>query len=80
MNLIIAFVLMAVVMLGFGVPTTTATLGTVSQCVIPADEPADRTCTATDEPAPGAAAGLLPGTPWSVTTASPWRRGTSSRV
>ncbi|AEI12589.1 M50 family metallopeptidase [Cellulomonas gilvus] len=61
MNLIIAFVLMAVVMLGFGVPTTTATLGTVSQCVIPADEPADRTCTATDEPAPGAAAGLLPG-------------------
>ncbi|MBT0995735.1 site-2 protease family protein [Cellulomonas sp. DKR-3] len=61
MNLLIAFVLMAIVMLGFGIPTATTTLDTVSQCVIPAGDDPTRTCTDADEPAPGAAAGLLPG-------------------
>lgn len=61
MNLLIAFVLMAVVMLGMGLPTATTTLGTVSQCVIPADDDPTRACTDADPAAPGAAAGLRPG-------------------
>jgi membrane-associated protease RseP (regulator of RpoE activity) len=61
MNLIIAIVLMAIVMLGFGMPTSTTTLDSVSQCVISADDDPTRACTEADAPAPGAAAGLLPG-------------------
>jgi len=75
MNLVIAFVLLAIVLLGFGLPTATTTLGTVSQCVIPAGEDAQRTCTDEDEPAPGAAAGLLPGdtvVSWGGVAVSSW--------
>ncbi|WP_421733269.1 M50 family metallopeptidase [Cellulomonas sp.] len=61
MNLVIAFVLMAVVLLGFGLPTYTPHLAGVSQCVLPADAPATRTCTSSDVAAPAAAAGLEPG-------------------
>lgn len=62
MNLLIAVVLMLVVLVGIGIPTgPSTTLSSVSQCVIPADAPADRGCTDGDEPAPGAAAGLRPG-------------------
>lgn len=61
MNLLIAFVLLGIVAVGFGTPTQTLTLSTVSQCVIPADAPADRDCLPTDVAAPGAAAGLKPG-------------------
>ena len=61
MNLVIAFVLLGVVAVGFGTPTTTTTLETVSACVIPADADATRECEATDAAAPGAAAGLEPG-------------------
>ncbi|ROS28107.1 RIP metalloprotease [Cellulomonas sp. PhB150] len=61
MNLVIAFVLLGIVAVGFGTPTTTPTLSTVSQCVIPSDADPDRTCQPTDPAAPGAAAGLLPG-------------------
>lgn len=61
MNLVIAFVLLTIVFVGIGVPTSTTTLASVSACVIPADAPASRTCTPTDTAAPGAAAGLRPG-------------------
>lgn len=60
MNLVIAGVLLAVVLVGFGVPTLTATLGSVAPCVTPAAEPA-RECTEADPVAPGAAAGLVAG-------------------
>jgi len=61
MNLLIAFVLMGIVLVGFGLPGTSTTLESVSQCVIPATAPQDRGCTSADEAAPGAAAGLEPG-------------------
>ena len=61
MNLLIAFVLMGIVLVGFGLPGTSTTLESVSQCVIPATAPQDRGCTSSDEAAPGAAAGLEPG-------------------
>ena len=60
MNLFIAIVLYAVVLVGFGVPQLTLTVGSVSECVVPATE--SRTeCLPEDPAAPGAAAGLLPG-------------------
>lgn len=61
MNLLIAVVLMGVVLVGFGIPGSSTTLSSVSQCVIPADADPDRTCEPSDPAAPGAAAGLLPG-------------------
>ena len=60
MNLLIAIVLFAVVLMGFGTAQSSTTLGSVSECVLPASS--DRqTCEPTDELSPGAAAGLLPG-------------------
>jgi membrane-associated protease RseP (regulator of RpoE activity) len=62
MNLVIAFVLLAIALAGFGAPTgSSTTLQAVYQCVLPVDAPADRTCTDADTAAPGAAAGLQPG-------------------
>ncbi|WP_309135092.1 RIP metalloprotease [Cellulomonas sp.] len=61
MNLFIAAVLVVVAYVGIGVPTLVPTLSSVSECVVPADAPADRGCTADDPQAPGAAAGLRPG-------------------
>lgn len=75
MNLLIAFVLLATVLLGFGVPVTSTTLDSVSQCVIPAGAEADRACTDADPAAPGAAAGLQPGDTvlsWAGTPVSSW--------
>ena len=60
MNLLIAVVLFAVLLMGFGTAQATTTLGSVSECVLPATS--DRqTCEASDEAAPGAAGGLAPG-------------------
>jgi len=61
MNLVIAFVLMAIVYVGIGLPGPSTTLASVSACVIPADAPATRECAPSDKAAPGAAAGLRPG-------------------
>ena len=61
MNLVIAAVLLGIAYVGIGVPGSTTTLGSVSQCVLAADAPADQQCTPTDQPAPGAVAGLQPG-------------------
>ncbi|XBH22499.1 site-2 protease family protein [Jonesiaceae bacterium BS-20] len=75
MNLVIAFFLMAVVAVGFGAMTPTTTLGSVSECVIPADAPADASCSDETPAAPGAAANLLPGdtiTEWDGQAITDW--------
>lgn len=60
MNLFIAIILYAVVLMGFGVPQLSLRVGSVSECVVPAT--ATRTeCLPEDPAAPGAAAGVLPG-------------------
>lgn len=61
MNLVIAAVLLTVVLVGFGVAGATTTIAVVGDCIRSADEPADRECTADDEPVPAAVAGLEPG-------------------
>ena len=60
MNLLIGIVLYAVVLCGFGVAQATTTVGAVSECLVPASSEVQE-CAATDEPAPAAAAGILPG-------------------
>lgn len=64
MNLILAVGIFGVLMVGIGVPTPSTTVGTVSQCVIPAAAAgtAQQTeCSPTDPQTPAALAGLLPG-------------------
>lgn len=71
MNLVLAFVLLAVAYLAIGVPTTTTTVGQVSACL----SPAGQECTDTDAPAPAAQAGIQPGdvmVSWNGTPASDW--------
>lgn len=60
MNLVIAIVLYAVVLMGFGVPGLSLRVGSVSECVVPASETRSE-CLPDDPSAPGAAAGILPG-------------------
>ena len=60
MNLLIAIVMFAILLMGFGTAQTSTTVGSVSACALPATS--DRqTCQPGDEAAPGAAAGLEPG-------------------
>lgn len=61
MNLLIAVALLAVILTGYGAATFTPRVSSVSQCVLPGDAPADRTCQAGDPVAPAAEAGLRPG-------------------
>lgn len=61
MNLVLATVLLAVVAVGFGTLQATTTINTVSQCILPVTAPEGTECSASDPPAPAAAAGLLPG-------------------
>ncbi len=61
MNLVLATVLLAVVAVGFGALQTTTTIGTVSECILPVDAPADAACGDGDPAAPAAAAGIRPG-------------------
>ena len=60
MNLVIAVVLFAVVLCGFGTPQPSTTIGTVSACVLPATSVRQK-CATTDPEAPAAAAGIKPG-------------------
>ncbi len=62
MNLLIAVVLVGIVLVGIGTagPATT-TVGVIGECLLPADAPAERQCTASDPQVPAAQAGLLPG-------------------
>lgn len=60
MNLVIAVLLYAVVLCGFGIPQATTTVGSISECVIP--QTSQQTQCGTDDPAaPAAAAGFEPG-------------------
>ena len=78
MNLLIAVVLIAIVFVGIGTagaPTTT--VGTVGTCVLPADAPADRECTAADPQVPAVAAGLQAGdtiVSWGGTPIESWQQ------
>jgi membrane-associated protease RseP (regulator of RpoE activity) len=60
MNLVIATVLFGVLLMGFGTPQNSTTIGTVSQCVRPATS-TSQTCSSSDPQGPAAAAGLKPG-------------------
>ncbi|WP_201766208.1 M50 family metallopeptidase [Leifsonia xyli] len=60
MNLLIAVVLFGVLLMGFGAPQNSTTVGTVSQCVLPATSTA-KSCPADAPEGPAAAAGLRPG-------------------
>ncbi len=60
MNLVLAFVFFAIVLVGFGTPQSSTTLGQLNQCLVPASSSAT-SCGSSDPAAPAAAAGLLPG-------------------
>lgn len=60
MNLIIAIVLYAIVLMGFGTAQLSLTVGSVSECVVPASEVRSE-CRPEDPAAPGAQAGIRPG-------------------
>jgi membrane-associated protease RseP (regulator of RpoE activity) len=60
MNLLIAIVLYAVVLCLFGAPQNSTTIGSVSECVVPATS-TQTECTDDDQPTPAFAAGLEPG-------------------
>ena len=60
MNLVIAVVLYAILLMGFGITQPSTTLGSINECVLPATS--ERQECAPDDPlSPGAEAGLLPG-------------------
>lgn len=60
MNLVLAFVFFSIVLVGFGAPQSSTTLGQVSECLMPASSTAT-SCESGDPAAPAAAAGLRPG-------------------
>ena len=60
MNLLIAIVLYALVLVGFGVPSLSVSVGSVSECVVAATESRSE-CLPEDPAAPGAQAGIKPG-------------------
>lgn len=60
MNLILAVVLFAVVMMGFGMATSTTTVGSVAECVVPASAKKD-SCSADDPSTPAKSAGMRAG-------------------
>jgi membrane-associated protease RseP (regulator of RpoE activity) len=60
MNLVIAVVLFAIVLCGFGTQQLSTTVGSVSACVVPASS-ASQKCTPDAAAAPGASAGIKPG-------------------
>jgi membrane-associated protease RseP (regulator of RpoE activity) len=59
-NLVIAFVLIAIIVSGIGVQQPSTTVSAVSQCVVSASSAKD-SCAASDPLSPAAAAGLKPG-------------------
>jgi membrane-associated protease RseP (regulator of RpoE activity) len=60
MNLVLAVVLFAVVLMGFGAQTFTTTVSSVSECVVPASAQTTE-CPPGAPPTPAAAAGFRPG-------------------
>lgn len=60
MNLLLAFVFFGIVLVGFGVPQSSTTIGSVSECLVSAASEQTE-CGEDDPAAPAAAAGVLPG-------------------
>jgi membrane-associated protease RseP (regulator of RpoE activity) len=60
MNLLIGVVLFGVLLVGFGTPQASTTVGSVSQCVLPTTS-SRQTCESGDPEGPAAAAGIRPG-------------------
>lgn len=60
MNLVLAFVFFGIVLVGLGIPQNSTTLGSVSECLVPASSERS-TCSGDDPAAPAASAGLRPG-------------------
>ena len=60
MNLVLAFVFFTIAFVGFGMPQSSTTLGSVSECLLPATSTAT-SCSEEAQDAPAAAAGLEPG-------------------
>ncbi|MBH0010330.1 RIP metalloprotease [Salinibacterium sp. SWN1162] len=60
MNLLIAIVMFAILFMGFGVAQASTTVGSVSECVLPATSER-QACESADPEAPGFAAGIMPG-------------------
>ena len=60
MNLLISVLLMVVLVSGIGLPSVTPTVQSVSECVVPADAPADVSCEG-QPPAPALEVGIRPG-------------------
>jgi membrane-associated protease RseP (regulator of RpoE activity) len=61
MNLLIAVVLLTGLMTIYGQATSTTTIQTASQCVLPVTAPTNAACSSSDVRAPAAAAGIRPG-------------------
>lgn len=59
MNLVLATVLTAIALCGFGLPAVTNQVASISECVLPADAPAGTSCEGRP-PAPALAAGIRP--------------------
>ncbi|NLE72976.1 MAG: site-2 protease family protein [Actinomycetales bacterium] len=57
-NLVVGALLLGGVLVTHGVAEATTTVGMVGRCVLPADEPQDRECTADDPPSPADEAGV----------------------
>ncbi|WP_373878284.1 M50 family metallopeptidase [Agromyces rhizosphaerae] len=60
MNLLLAVLLYGVLLMGFGIAQPSTTIGSVSECVLPATSER-QSCDADDQAAPGAEAGIEPG-------------------
>ncbi|MFC9917772.1 M50 family metallopeptidase [Agromyces binzhouensis] len=60
MNLVLAIVLFGVLLMGFGISQPSTTIGSVSECALPATSER-QTCEPGDPAAPGAEAGIQPG-------------------
>jgi membrane-associated protease RseP (regulator of RpoE activity) len=60
MNLVIAVVMFAVVLCGFGVQQSSTTIGSVNECLLPAGSERQE-CAPSDPAAPGAEASIQPG-------------------
>jgi membrane-associated protease RseP (regulator of RpoE activity) len=60
MNLVLAFVFFGIVLVGFGVPQASTTVGAVNECIVPSDS-TQTACTPDDPASPAAEAGLRAG-------------------
>ncbi|MFR9731271.1 M50 family metallopeptidase [Saccharopolyspora sp. MS10] len=61
MNLILAVLIFAGILMGYGTPQPTTTVASISECVVPADAKDTSSCPAGAPPSPAAAAGFEPG-------------------